>query len=117
MINIPDDGTNPTPMPIPMDKAKEVEDEIERQENLMYSLQARDEWDLIKKYFKRQKDHYIKELGGFDLANADLKQVGEKYLVCALVAAEFDAFINWIESTARAVKERKTATKRVRKSA
>lgn len=72
----------------------------------LQALVADNHWDLVKKYFKERESFYRDHLAGADLANQTTSQVGEKYLVCRLVADEFKAFVGWVEQNVREAEKR-----------
>lgn len=62
-------------------------------------------WQVIKDYMTDRIAYYRDNLAGLDITNESLAKVGEKYLVCSLVAMELEALMNKVDVTTEAVRE------------
>lgn len=62
-------------------------------------------WQVIKDYCMERMTFYRNDLAGLDLKNMDLAKVGERYLVCSLVALELEALLSKVQVTTDAVRE------------
>lgn len=69
------------------------------------SLGANPKWKVIEEYMTDRIAFYKDGLADMDIKGADLAQVGEKYLVCSLVAMEFQGLLDLVRITTEAVSE------------
>lgn len=63
------------------------------------------QWQIIEDYCLDRIANYRDDLAGLDIKGLPLAQVGEKYLVCNLVAMELEALLNKVRVTTDAVNE------------
>jgi len=62
-------------------------------------------WQVIINYCQDRVSLYRDDLAGMDLSGDDLRRVGEKYIVCNLVAQELNALLEKVKATTEAVNE------------
>lgn len=93
------------------DEIPEFEDQQAEQEHERFTEEAEKfarvgqspDWQVIIDHFNSRISHYRDDLAGLDLKNAKLSDVGEKYLVCNLVAMELEAIKAKVAVTTEAV--------------
>lgn len=89
----------------PVEEAEPQTDEMSLDAEAMAVVGNSNGWDLIQQYIDGRISHYKDGLGSIDPKGMDLAKVGEKFLVCNLVAQELESLKNKVNLTTKGVNE------------
>ena len=98
-----DDALTGVVEPVSFVQPVEEDEQFEADALAVASVGADPRWATITDYCDERISYYRDNLAGMDVTGQPLAQVGEKYLVCNLVAMELQALLDKVRVTTEAV--------------
>lgn len=83
------------------------DDDIERDDKLMYELREMPHWGQLKGFIERRKEDLI-EMRQADFSEVGLDEIGLRFIVANLAVEELERIINYVEQRAEAVEKIKS---------
>lgn len=91
--------------PFSIEEPEQEAQQFEEDAKKIAAVGSDTKWQAIEDYCRDRISFYRDDLAGLDLKDTDLARVGEKYLVCSLVAMEFQALMDKVRVTTEAVND------------
>lgn len=93
--------------PAELDQSSDEQMEFEADAEALAVVGNSQDWPIIQAYLDERIGFYREGLGGIDVSKLTMTELGEKFLVCSLVAMEFEALKTKISVITKAVNERR----------